>query len=68
MKKPVEKNLSLSYEEAAALLEMSLFTYLDGKGSAANSALKKLGKLCRQFSTASGQVDRLPVSQEFSSA
>ena len=45
----MEKYLSLNYEEATALLEMSLFTYLDENGDAADSALVKLGDLWREF-------------------
>lgn len=45
----MEKKISLNYEEATALLEMALFTYLDNGGGAADSALRKLGELCRKF-------------------
>jgi len=61
----VEKNLSLNYDEAATLLEMSLFTYLDKQGEAADSALRKLGDLCRELSADDREIDRMPVSQEF---
>lgn len=64
----MEKNLSLTYEEATALLEMSLFTLLDQQGPAADSALRKLGDLCRELSSEEGDVDRKPVSQEFGCA
>lgn len=53
----MEKSLSLTHEEATALLEMSLFTYLDDGDEAANTALGKLGDLCREFATGG---DRLP--------
>ena len=45
----MEKNLSLNHEETTALLEMSLFTYLNETGEAADSALIKLGDLWREF-------------------
>jgi len=61
----LERNLSLNNEEATALLEMSLFTYLDEGGEAADSALRKLGDLCREFSGHDESVDRQPVSCEF---
>lgn len=64
----MEKNLSLTYEEAAALLEMSLFTLLDKQGPASDSALRKLGDLCRELSSEDNAVDRKPVSQEFGCA
>jgi hypothetical protein len=45
----VEKHLSLTFEEATALLEMSMFSYMDNIGEQANSALAKLGDLWRDF-------------------
>lgn len=45
----MEKYLSLSYEETTALLEMSMFSYMDNVGEQANSALAKLGDLWREF-------------------
>jgi len=63
----VEKNLSLNYDEAAALLEMSLFGCLDKQGPEVESALRKLGDLCRELSAEDREIDRMPVSQEFKS-
>lgn len=45
----VDKYLSLNYEEATALLEMSMFSYLDDAGDAGDSALAKLGDMWREF-------------------
>ncbi|MBN1593438.1 MAG: hypothetical protein JW941_09380 [Candidatus Coatesbacteria bacterium] len=45
----MEKNVSLTYDEAAALLEMSMLTYANTDENAASSALIKLGALCREF-------------------
>ncbi len=45
----MEKTLSLTQEEATALLEMSLFTYLDNIDDATDSVLGKLGDLCKEF-------------------
>ena len=45
----MEKHLSLTFEEATALLEMSMFSYMDNIGEQANSALAKLGDLWRDF-------------------
>lgn len=61
----MEKNLSLNYDEASALLEMSLFTYLEADGDAAESALGKLSDLCREFSEDKDHIERLPVCREF---
>lgn len=62
----MEKTLSLSYEEADALLEAALFSYID-KGAAADSALSKLGDLCREFSAEENSITRMPVSEELAS-
>ena len=61
----MEKNLSLNYDEATALLEMSLFTYLDKQGAVVENALRKLGDLCRELSADDCEIDRMPVCQEF---
>ncbi|HET6455399.1 MAG TPA: hypothetical protein VFI02_13425 [Armatimonadota bacterium] len=45
----MEKSVSLTYDEANALLEMSMLTYANTDEDAASSALIKLGTLCRQF-------------------
>ena len=45
----MEKNISLTHEEATVLLEMSLCTFMPGTDGSADSALRKLGDLCRQF-------------------
>ena len=45
----MEKTVSFTHEEATALLEMSLCTNIPDKDEVANSALRKLGDLCRQF-------------------
>lgn len=45
----MEKTVSFTYEEATVLLEMSLCAVLPGTDGAADSALRKLGDLCRQF-------------------
>lgn len=45
----MEKSVSLTYEEANALLDMSMFTYAKTDENAASSALIKLGSLCREF-------------------
>lgn len=45
----VEKSLSLTYEEATALLDMSLLTYAEVDEEASRTALRKLSALCRQF-------------------
>lgn len=60
----MEKKLSLNYDEATALLEMCLFTYLDKEEEAADNALRKLGDLCRALSANDSRIDRMPVSQE----
>ena len=60
----MEKTLSLTYEEAAALLDMSLFTYLDNESEAADRALRKLGELYREFAAEELEVERAPVSEE----
>ena len=45
----MEKCVSLTYDEANALLEMSMLTYAKTDENAASSALIKLGALCREF-------------------
>lgn len=60
----MEKTLSLTYEEATALLDMSLFTILPGQSEAGDRAIRKLGELCREFSAEDSEVDRVPVSRE----
>jgi len=60
----LEKKLSLNYEEAAALLEMCLFTYLNKESDASDSALRKLGDLCKELMVNEKPIDRLPVSRE----
>lgn len=45
----MEKSVSLTYDEANALIEMSMLTYANTDENAASSALIKLGTLCRQF-------------------
>ncbi|MBP6963528.1 MAG: hypothetical protein KBC96_03885 [Armatimonadetes bacterium] len=45
----MEKSISFTHEEATALLEMSLCASGPGSSEAADSALRKLGDLCRQF-------------------
>lgn len=62
----MEKSVSLSYEEATALLEMCLFTYMDKKGPAVESALRKVGGLCREFMVdVEDDIEVIPVSHEF---
>ena len=57
----MEKSLSLNYDEATALLEMSVFTYAESN-EAADSALVKLGDLWREFCADYGNID--PVDWE----
>ena len=53
----MEKKISLNYEEATAILEMALFSYLDNIGGPADSALRKLGELCRKFYVDDPKID-----------
>lgn len=64
----VEKNLSLNYEEATALLQMSLFSYLDDTSEASENALRKLGDFCREFPLRDEDTDRETVSHELARA
>lgn len=45
----MEKNVSFTHEEATALLELSLCASVPNSDEAIDSALRKLGDLCRQF-------------------
>ncbi len=45
----MEKSISLTHAEVAALLDMSLLTYAKVDEEVARSALCKLGNLCREF-------------------
>lgn len=45
----MEKSLSLSFDEAAALLEMTLYSSIEIRGEAAERARQKLSNLCRRF-------------------
>jgi hypothetical protein len=45
----LEKKVCFTLEEATALLEMSLCTTMLDVDDSADSALRKLGDLCRQF-------------------
>lgn len=60
----MEKCLSLTYEEATALLDMCLFTCLDKEGPASESALRKLGDLCREFSSHNDNKIETPESDQ----
>ncbi len=45
----MEKSIGFTHDEATALLEMSLCTTMHDGDDAADSALRKLADLCRQF-------------------
>ncbi|MDH7481589.1 MAG: hypothetical protein QHH26_06390 [Armatimonadota bacterium] len=45
----MEKSVSLTHAEVAALLDMSLLTYAKVDEEVARSALCKLANLCREF-------------------
>ncbi|MHB0913801.1 MAG: hypothetical protein ACYC2Y_10230 [Armatimonadota bacterium] len=64
----MEKYLSLSYDEATALLEMSLFTYFDGMDEASNSALAKLGDLWREFCSEDSGAQEINIAHKLARA
>jgi len=63
----VEKSLSLTYEEAGTLLEMAVCSYADTNEEVSNSALTKLGDLCRKLSKEE-ETEKVPAGRELSRA
>jgi hypothetical protein len=54
----VEKNLSLTSDEASALLEMAVCSYADTDSSASTSAILKLRELFGEFAEEERRVPR----------
>ena len=64
----MERSLSLTYEETAALLDMSLASSVDSGSEASDSVLGKLGDLYREFVSSDRDLYLMPVSEEFARA
>jgi len=58
----VEKRLSLTFEETAALLEMSVCSYADTDDTVSTRALLKLRDLCREFGVDEKNASRTPAT------
>ena len=57
----MEKKISLSRDEADALLDMSMFSCINDIGEVAESALRKLSNLCREFDVESESTEHIPM-------
>ena len=51
-------------KSVSSLLRNSHFTYLNKESDASDSALRKLGDLCKELMANEKPIDRLPVSRE----